>query len=85
MDSYIRCIAAKDMKSARLGTIYAAVAVLVIAGASTYLGMAGKLLMPDLESSNNVLAMLIVNTLPHGLKGLTSLQRICTSSVLQAR
>lgn len=77
MDSYTRCIASKDMKSARLGTIYAAIAVLVIAGASTYLGMAGKLLMPDLESSNNVLAMLIVNVLPHGLKGLILVGILC--------
>jgi solute:Na+ symporter, SSS family len=77
MDSYTRCIAAKDMKSARLGTTYAAIAVLVIAGASTYLGMAGKLLMPDLESSNNVLATLIVNTLPHGLKGLILVGILC--------
>ena len=77
MDSYTRCIAAKDMKSARLGTIYAAIAVLVIAGASTYLGMAGKLLLPELESSNNVLAMLIVNVLPHGLKGLILVGILC--------
>ncbi len=77
MDSYTRCIAAKDMKSARLGTIYAAVAVLVIAGASTYMGMAGKLLLPELESANNVLAMLIVNVLPHGLKGLVLVGILC--------
>lgn len=77
MDSYTRCIAAKDVKSARLGTIYAAIAVLVIAGASTYLGMAGKLLLPELESSNNVLAMLIVHVLPHGLKGLILVGILC--------
>lgn len=77
MDSYTRCIAAKDMKSARLGTIYAAAAVLVIAGASTYLGMAGKLLLPELESANNVLAMLIVEVLPHGLKGLVLVGILC--------
>lgn len=77
MDSYTRCIAAKDIKSARLGTIYAALAVLCIAGASTYLGMAGKLILPELESANNVLAMLIVNVLPHGLKGLILVGILC--------
>ena len=70
MDSFTRCIAAKDARSARLGTIYAAIAVLVIAGASTYLGMAGKLLLPDLTQSNNVLAEMVVKIFPHGLKGL---------------
>ena len=70
MDSFTRCIAAKDARSARMGTIYAAIAVLVIAGAGTYLGMAGKLLLPDLAQSNNVLAELVVRIFPHGLKGL---------------
>ena len=42
MDSYTRCIAAKDAKTARTGTIYAAALVFIIAGASTFLGMAGK-------------------------------------------
>lgn len=70
MDSYTRCIAAKDAKTARTGTIYAAVLVLIIAGASTFLGMAGKLILPDLASSNNVIAALVVELFPHGLKGL---------------
>lgn len=66
MDSFTRCIAAKDARSARLGTIYASIAVLVIAGASTYLGMAGKLLLPDLAQSNNVLAEMVVKIFPMG-------------------
>lgn len=70
MDSYTRCIAAKDAKTARAGTIYAAVLVFIIAGASTFLGMAGKLILPDLSSSNNVIAALVVELFPHGLKGL---------------
>lgn len=70
MDSFTRCIAAKDEKSAKRGTIYAALAVLIIASASTYLGMGGKLLMPDLGDANNVLAELVVRLLPHGIKGL---------------
>lgn len=70
MDSYTRCIAAKDAKTARTGTIYAAVLVFIIAGASTFLGMAGKLILPDLSSSNNVIAALVVELFPHGLKGL---------------
>ena len=52
------------------GTIYAAVLVFIIAGASTFLGMAGKLILPDLSSSNNVIAALVVELFPHGLKGL---------------
>ena len=43
---------------------------LIIAGASTFLGMAGKLILPDLASSNNVIAALVVELFPHGLKGL---------------
>lgn len=70
MDSYTRCIAAKDTSAAKRGTLYAAVAVLFIAGASAYLGMAGKLLMPELDSANNVIPSLVVKVFPHGLKGL---------------
>ena len=70
MDSYTRCIAARDAKTARTGTIYAAALALIIAGASTFLGMAGKLILPDLSSSNNVIAALVVELFPHGLKGL---------------
>ena len=44
--------------------------VFIIAGASTFLGMAGKLILPDLSSSNNVIAALVVELFPHGLKGL---------------
>lgn len=54
----------------RTGTIYAAVLVLIIAGTSTFLGMAGKLILPGLSSSNNVIAALVVELFPHGLKGL---------------
>jgi SSS family solute:Na+ symporter len=70
MDSFTRCIAARDEKTAKVGTIYAAVLVIIIAGASTYLGMAGKVILPDLQSANNVVAALVVETFPHGLKGL---------------
>ncbi len=70
MDSFTRCIAAKDARTAKVGTIYAAISVLVIAGASTYLGMAGKLILPNLDSANNVVAALVVEIFPHGLKGL---------------
>lgn len=70
MDSFTRCIASKDERSAKSGAIIAAVLVLIIAGAGTYLGMAGKLIMPDLADSNNCLAQLVVSVFPHGLKGL---------------
>lgn len=70
MDSFTRCIAAKDAGTAKRGTIYAAIAVVIIAGASTFLGMVGKVILPELEASNNVLAELVVHIFPHGLKGL---------------
>ena len=70
MDSFTRCIAAKNAKSAMLGTIYAAIAVLVIAGAGAYLGMAGKLLLSDSQSPNNILAEIVVKFFPYGLRGL---------------
>lgn len=70
MDSFTRCIAAKDEHTAKLGTIYAAIGVLIIATAGTIIGMCGKLLLPDIDNANNVLAEIIVQIFPHGLKGL---------------
>lgn len=70
MDSFTRCIASKDAKTAKRGTLYAALLVIIIAGSSTFLGMAGKVILPNLENSNNVVASLVVALFPHGLKGL---------------
>lgn len=70
MDSYTRCIAAKDTRSARNGTLLAAAMVVFIAGAATYLGMAGKVLLPELSEGNSIMASLVVKVFPHGLKGL---------------
>lgn len=70
MDSFTRCIAAKDEKTAKKGTLYAACIVVVIAAASTFIGMAGKVILPNLASANNVVAAMVVEVFPHGLKGL---------------
>lgn len=70
MDSYTRCIAAKDAKTARTGHDLCGRARAHHRRGDTFLGMAGKLILPDLASSNNVIAALVVELFPHGLKGL---------------
>jgi SSS family solute:Na+ symporter len=70
MDSYTRCFAAKDEKTAVKGTIYAAIGIFVIAISTAYLGMSAKIILPDLESGNNALTSLILTTYPVGIKGL---------------
>lgn len=70
MDSYTRCFSAKDVKTAKKGTIYAALGIIVIAIASTYLGLATKIIYPNLESSTNALTIFILKAFPSGLKGL---------------
>lgn len=70
MDSFTRCIAAKDARTAKRGTIYAALLALSVGCACTYLGMAGKLLLPDLESSNHAITQLVITIFPHGVKGI---------------
>lgn len=70
MDSYTKCFAAKDEKTARRGTLMAAACVIIIALASTYLGLTAKLVLPDLASSSNSLAALVVEIFPAGVRGL---------------
>lgn len=70
MDGFTRCIAAKNERAAKFGTLIAAALVIVIATASTYLGMAGKLILPASTDGNNVVAALVVKIFPHGIKGL---------------
>lgn len=69
MDSYTRCFAAKDTKSARNGALLALIGVVLIAGASTYLGMSAKVLLPDLASSSDSITALILQTFPSGIRG----------------
>lgn len=70
MDSYTRCYAARDTKTAKNGALLALVGVLLIAGASTYLGMVAKVILPDLATSSDSAASLILATFPRGVCGL---------------
>ncbi|MDO4260967.1 MAG: sodium:solute symporter family protein [Eubacteriales bacterium] len=70
MDSYTRCMAAKDAATARKGGILAACLILPIALGATYEGMAAKVLLPDLADGNNALIRLILATFPTGVRGL---------------
>lgn len=70
MDSYTRCFAAKDEKTAVRGTVYAAIGIVIIALSTTYLGLAARVIMPDSASGNGVLTALIMEIFPVGIKGL---------------
>lgn len=70
MDSYTRCFSAKSEKVARNGTLLAIVGTGGIATAATYLGMAGKIIFPDLADSSAILPTIINDVLPVGVKGL---------------
>ncbi|QRN86386.1 sodium:solute symporter family protein [Clostridia bacterium] len=70
MDSYTRCFAAKDEKTAVKGTVYAAIGIVIIALSTTYLGLAAKVLMPNFEAGNSLLTTLIIRSYPVGIKGL---------------
>lgn len=70
MDSYTRSFAAKNSKVARRGTIWAAVGVLCIAVGATYMGMAAKVLMPDMTDGSSAYAAIVVNYFPTGISGL---------------
>ena len=70
MDSYTRCYAAKDERSAQRGTLLALVGVVAIAAASTVFGLVSKTLMPDIAGGSNSLAELILRFFPTGIKGL---------------
>lgn len=70
MDSYTRCMAAKDAGTAKKGGLLAAVCILPIALCATYEGLAAKVLIPDLPQGSNSLIQLILVTFPSGIKGL---------------
>ena len=70
MDSYTRSFAAKNSKVARRGTIWAAVGVLCIAVGATYMGMAAKVLMPDMSYRGSPSPALVDNYFPTGITGL---------------
>ncbi len=71
MDSFSRCFASRDARSARNGALLAAVLILPLAVAAVWLGLAAAVLYPDHASSgSSVLATLVLDTFPPGLKGL---------------
>lgn len=70
MDSYTRCMAAKDAHTAKKGGLVAALCILPIALCATYEGLAAKVLIPSLPDGNNSLIQLILVTFPTGVKGL---------------
>ena len=66
MDSYTRCIAARNAKSARRGAVLAALGCLLLGASATYMGLAGKVALPDIDS-NSCVAAAIVHFFPSGL------------------
>lgn len=70
MDSYTRCFAAKDGKTARNGTLWAALAILFIAFGATFMGLAARVLMPELPGGSSAYAALVSNYFPAGISGL---------------
>ncbi|WMM24364.1 sodium:solute symporter family protein [Tissierella sp. MB52-C2] len=70
MDSYTRCFAAKDERSARNGTLLAIIGTAFIAIVSTYIGMAGRIIFPNIGDTSAILPTIISNLLPTGVKGI---------------
>jgi SSS family solute:Na+ symporter len=70
MDSYTRCFASKTARVARVGTIIAGFMVLLVAASGTYLGMAGRILIPDMPEGQTIMSALITQFLPQGAKGI---------------
>jgi SSS family solute:Na+ symporter len=70
MDSYTRCFASKTPRVAKMGTILAGFMVLIVAASGTYLGMAGRVLIPEMAEGQTIMSALITQFLPQGFKGL---------------
>ncbi len=70
MDSFTRMFAAKNEKSARNGTILAALFLIPLAVGTVWLGMTAALLYPGAENSGDILSRLVMDIFPVGLKGL---------------
>lgn len=70
MDSYTRSFAAKDAKTSRNGTLWAAVAILFIAIGATIIGMAAKVLIPELPEGSSAYAALVARFFPAGISGI---------------
>ena len=70
MDSFTRCFAAGDATASRRGVLLAALLMLPVAVAATWLGLASAVLFPAVESSNDILTTFVLELFPTGLKGL---------------
>lgn len=70
MDSYTKIFSARDDKAAWSGTMMAAVGCLLIAVASTYLGLVARVAVPGLENGSGCLAALVLQKFPVGITGL---------------
>jgi SSS family solute:Na+ symporter len=70
MDSFSRSFAARDAAAARNGALLAMVAMLPIALAVTWLGLAAAVLYPGRDVSAGILTIFVLEAFPTGLKGL---------------
>lgn len=73
MDSFTRCYAASSCKIARKGTLYAALAALIISCSICFLGMSSRVIFPGgtgIPDGASALVGLIMHVLPVGIKGL---------------
>lgn len=70
MDSYTRCFAAKSAKASRNGALWAAFAILFIALGATVIGLAARVLMPELPAGSSAYAALVASYFPAGISGL---------------
>jgi len=70
MDSFTRMFAAKNAVVAKRGTLLATLFLLPLAVGAVWLGMTAALLYPGADNSGDILARLVMDTFPVGLKGL---------------
>lgn len=70
MDSYTRCFAAKNERVARDGALWAGLGVFFIAIGATIMGMAAKVLLPELPEGSSAYAALVAKFFPVGISGL---------------
>ena len=70
MDNFTRMFAARNEKSAKNGTILAALFLIPLAAGTVWLGMTAALLYPGAENSGDILSRLVMDIFPVGLKGL---------------
>ena len=70
MDNYTRTFAAKDENAAKSGLLYAIIGVVVLAISSVIIGMAGKIIFPEISSEANIITVMVLNLFPAGIKGL---------------